>query len=313
MDNIKLSQNFLRNSKTVEELIKLVEIKGDDIILEIGAGKGIITEQLLKKTKKVYAIEPDEKLLTLLAKKFSKEISNNKLILAEKRFQEYFIPSVCTKIFSNIPFQNSTEIITKILNYRPIFIRESYLIVQKEVAIRFGGDDVSQNAFNTMLSVIYRFYFDFQIIQEIPVQEFTPIPNVPIVLLKISRKAHSHKTNKDQSVSEFEKFRDFVAYIFHNSKPNKNCLDKFFTYKQLIKLRNSRNLTVHLAPSNISYENYFFMYKFIVENSKGKLLLAKNAYKKINKESKEIKKIYRTRLDKDWKSKLKNQNQSFRK
>ena len=72
-DNIKLkhSQNFLHNKNLVSELIRESNICKDDIVLEIGGGKGIITEQLIKRCKEVYVIEYDYYLYKKLKNKFN--------------------------------------------------------------------------------------------------------------------------------------------------------------------------------------------------------------------------------------------------
>lgn len=67
----KLGQNFLQNKKIAEEIIEAAEIKKDDIILEVGPGKGILTEKLLAKAGQVIAVEKDPSLVEFLKQKFS--------------------------------------------------------------------------------------------------------------------------------------------------------------------------------------------------------------------------------------------------
>ena len=74
-----LGQNFLKSEIALKEIIKAGEIKADDVILEIGPGKGALTEKLLEKSNYVIAVEKDNNLIELLKEKFSKEISEKKL------------------------------------------------------------------------------------------------------------------------------------------------------------------------------------------------------------------------------------------
>lgn len=62
MRNIKDTQNFLHSKELVRHLIGICNIKLDDVVIEIGPGKGIITNELAHKARKVVAIEFDEEL-----------------------------------------------------------------------------------------------------------------------------------------------------------------------------------------------------------------------------------------------------------
>src|SRR3989344_2716072 len=74
-----LGQNFLKSEKIAQEIAEAGEISSEDIILEVGPGKGILTEKLLGKAKKVIAVEKDEQLVEFLKEKFAREINNGKL------------------------------------------------------------------------------------------------------------------------------------------------------------------------------------------------------------------------------------------
>ena len=69
-NRIKYSQNFLVSNELVRSLIRKSSLSSDDIVFEIGAGEGIITQELLKKSKKVVAFELDRDLLNKLSEKF---------------------------------------------------------------------------------------------------------------------------------------------------------------------------------------------------------------------------------------------------
>ena len=66
-----LGQNFLKSEKIAQEIAEAGEVGFDDIVLEVGPGKGILTAELLKKAKKVIAVEKDESLAGFLKEKFS--------------------------------------------------------------------------------------------------------------------------------------------------------------------------------------------------------------------------------------------------
>ena len=76
-----LGQNFLKSTLALSKIIEAGEIKNDDIVLEIGPGKGVLTAKLLEKSGVVVAIEKDTELFEFLKNKFAQEILDKKLIL----------------------------------------------------------------------------------------------------------------------------------------------------------------------------------------------------------------------------------------
>ncbi|MCC7436533.1 16S rRNA (adenine(1518)-N(6)/adenine(1519)-N(6))-dimethyltransferase, partial [Candidatus Nomurabacteria bacterium] len=69
-----LGQHFLTSQKALSDIVDAGDIHADDLVLEIGPGKGVLTEKLLPLARTVLAIEKDRELVELLKEKFSKEI-----------------------------------------------------------------------------------------------------------------------------------------------------------------------------------------------------------------------------------------------
>ena len=82
-----LGQNFLKSELALKKIVEAGEIKPDDIILEIGPGKGALTKKLLENAKTVIAVEKDHELFRFLQEKFAKEIAEKKIILINYRIQ----------------------------------------------------------------------------------------------------------------------------------------------------------------------------------------------------------------------------------
>ena len=140
-----LGQNFLHDKKILELISQTADIVDKDI-LEIGPGTGNLTSEiLLKKPKKFFVVEKDKQLILLLKKKFKdkifyinddilniseKDLTNNKLI-----------------VFGNLPYNISTEILTKwIINLgSKIWFEKLVLMFQKEVADRIISNHNSSN------------------------------------------------------------------------------------------------------------------------------------------------------------------------
>ena len=213
-----LGQNFLKSEKIAQEIVEAGEVCSDDIVLEVGPGKGILTEELLKKAKKVIAVEKDEQLAEFLKTKFVTEINSGKLeiicgdILDKHQGESLMLPKEY-KIIANIPYYITSHFLRTFLegDTQPSMM---VLMVQKEVAERIAGvkrevkqnfsrftlprsavgSDASQNfasplSFATkesLLSISVKAYGQPEIIRKVPASYFSPSPKVDSAVLKIS-------------------------------------------------------------------------------------------------------------------------------
>lgn len=127
------SQNFLKSSKFVESLVAKANIDKGDLVVEIGPGTGIITKILTKKAGRVIAVELDSRLAINLSSKLKGLFNNVDVVQAD--FLKWQLPQEPFKMFSNIPFNLTTDIIKKLTTGNQL--KESYLIVQDKAAQRF--------------------------------------------------------------------------------------------------------------------------------------------------------------------------------
>ena len=109
---MNFSQNFIKSPQLVSQLIQSSQLSPGDIVVEIGPGKGIITQKLLDFDCQVIAIEKDRHLIADLQYQFSQN-KNFKLINTD--FLLWSLPKTPHKIFSNITFSVTAPIINKIL------------------------------------------------------------------------------------------------------------------------------------------------------------------------------------------------------
>ena len=114
MRNHLLSQHFLKNPRLALILIGHSNLKKRDLVIEIGAGSGVITSALAKRVKNVIAIEPDHQTADKLRANLNKRHITN-VTVVEEDFLDYTLPSEPYKILSNPPFHLSSKIINKLL------------------------------------------------------------------------------------------------------------------------------------------------------------------------------------------------------
>lgn len=284
---IRYSQNFLRDPKLVKKLIDKSSIELCDLVYEIGSGKGIITEQLAKQSAKVIGIEKDKKLYEKLRQKF---IKNNKIEIKYGDFLQYNLPQEKYKIFSNIPFNLTADIIKKITSStNPP--EDTYLIIQKEAAIKFAGSPYGKERQDSLL---LKPWFEMEIIYRFHQTDFYPIPHVDIVLLRIKKRGNP-LVKKDQS----QLYRDFIVYAFNQWKLDlKKALKKIFTYKQFIRLAKDLGFSKTAKPTDLSFEQWLGLFNyFLVGVEQYKKELVCGAEGLLKHQQARLQKIHRTKGD----------------
>lgn len=179
---LKNTQNFLQSKKLVSELIEESNICEDDIVIEIGGGKGIITEQLVKRCRRLYVIEYDYDLYKKLKNKFY-NIRNIEIIHGD--FLGFELPvEYKYKVFSSIPYNITAAILSKLTsNANPP--EEIYIVLQKEAAEKYAGKPYNRES---MQSLLLKPYFNFEIIRDLKRTDFNPVPSVDSVFMRIKKR-----------------------------------------------------------------------------------------------------------------------------
>ena len=181
MRKYQLSQHFFRSPKLALFLIGHSNIKKRDIVLDIGAGSGVITSALAKRCKKVIAIEADHETAEKLRKNMQK-FENVEVV--EKDFMEYELPEGEYKIFANPPFHLSSAILHK-LDEAENPPKAIYLILQKQLALKLLNTD---RHYTSQLGKQLFIHYEPRIRLPLRPDYFTPPPAVPTVLFELKRR-----------------------------------------------------------------------------------------------------------------------------
>lgn len=187
----ELDQHFLKSPKFALMLIGHSNIRKNDIVVEIGAGSGVITTALSKRCKLVYAIEPDRETAEKLRANLKRFGAEN-VIVIEKDFRDVEFPAEPFKVFANPPFRHSAEIFYKLLNLEnqdgkivekgmknpP---KSIYLILQKNLALKLIQTD---RHYTSQLGHILIDSYNTKIRLPLRKTDFTPPPAVDTVLFE---------------------------------------------------------------------------------------------------------------------------------
>ena len=210
--NRNLGQNYLIDRNKRDQIIGYGDIDKDDIVLEIGTGIGTLTIELARKAKKVIAIEQDENICRILAERLKKEKIDNVELINEDALSVNF-PKF-NKIVSNLPYQISSPITFKFLDYD---FDLAILMYQKEFADRMNGEVGSKNY--SRLSAMLYFKCEVETLTHVSAESFIPKPKVDSTVVKL--------TPKDNQIEDidFKTYSNFTKALFqHRNKKIKNAL-----------------------------------------------------------------------------------------
>jgi len=283
MSDISVSQNFLKSKVLVQNLITKTNICSEDTVLEIGAGKGIITEALSHICKQVISIELDEELFENLQIVFA---GNHQITLINEDFLNYKLPQYNYKVFSNIPFNLTSAIVNKLLLSNNS-AESVYLIMQKEAAHRYLG-----NSEGYLLHALLFPFFEMGTLYDFNKQDFDPVPNADTVLF------NAIKRNKPLvDVSDKSDYYDFVSFIINQQKPSlKLRMEKVFTYEQIKRLFSELNLNKESTIKELDVQKLIRMFdvykKYVPDN---KQYLTHKAYENYLSEANSQLKQHRTK------------------
>lgn len=235
-----LGQNFLIDKTALQKMVDTADLKPNDYILEIGPGLGVLTLELAKRSKKVLAIEKDEKMANVLKDILKQQnISNVEIIAANALatpYTKYKILNTRYKVVANLPYYITAPVIRKFLEseQKP---ESMVLMVQKEVGQRICSKPPRMN----LLAVSVQFYAKPEVISFISKKCFWPEPKVDSTIIKLNIK-------KEKSEIDSELFFKIVKAGF--SQPRKQILGNL---SKRLKL-NRDIIAAWLAENNIKPE-----------------------------------------------------------
>ncbi len=187
-------QNFLIDQNILKKIIQTADLKKEDIVLEVGAGFGVLTKELAAGVKKVIAVEQDKKLFAILKKEladFKNIILINNDIFKINTF-DFGLLTFNFKIVANIPYNITSLFLRNFLSQEPK-PKEMTLLVQKEVAQRI----IARPPEMSLLAVSVQYYSQPKIISLVSKNCFWPIPAVDSVILKITGIKESQESDRE--------------------------------------------------------------------------------------------------------------------
>ncbi len=205
-----LGQNFLNSKAIARDIVRASELcthmfdiraiwdgkkEMPKIVLEIGPGKGFLTEELLRSGVRVIGVEKDDRMIPILSEKFAEEIATGQLTLVHDDVLVFIKKHTWReryKVVANIPYY-LTGIILRTFLEASVKPETMILMVQKEVALRIIARDKKES----ILSTAVKAYGIPRIVKKVSARYFTPAPKVDSAILAIENISNKNFSNKD--------------------------------------------------------------------------------------------------------------------
>lgn len=277
------SQSFIRRPELVEELLDLTGIGPNDLVVEIGPGKGVITRELVKRAGRVIAVEKDPRFaegLSLLSTQ-----GDFQLVIGD--FLEWQLPQDKYKVFSNIPFNYTADIVDKLTSSDNLPV-DMYLIVQEAAAHRYAGMPYHKNS---LISILVAIDFSVRILRGIDRNCFEPKPGVSVVLAHFGRRSQPLISERDRQL-----FRDFVVYGYIQwASTVLEAFSKVFTKRQVSIIIKFQKLE-GLKPTELTIDQWMELFdtfcRYVGERKKRHV---RGSEKLLRRQQEKLDKLHRTR------------------
>jgi 16S rRNA A1518/A1519 N6-dimethyltransferase RsmA/KsgA/DIM1 with predicted DNA glycosylase/AP lyase activity len=188
-------QHFLRSSKLAAELVRAAHIQPGDLVLDLGAGTGVLTTPLVRAGARVLAVEIDGDLAEGLRGRYPQ---------VDVRLEDALrvpLPREPFKVVANLPFDGGTTILRRLLD-PVVSLTTADLIVQWSVAEKRAAVWPS-----TQLGVYWGAWFELSVARRLPRGVFAPPPAVDAGLLRIVR--------RDEALVPVADRRGYQAFLAH--------------------------------------------------------------------------------------------------
>lgn len=244
----QFGQNFLTSIPARIEIVEAGELTAMDNVLEIGPGKGFLTQALLESGAHVTALEKDKDLIPLLTETFGNR-KNFELILGDAL--TYDPPAPGYKLIANIPYYITGAILERYLSHtnQPEMM---VVLVQKEVAERVCARDGKES----ILSLSVKAYGEPKLVYRVSRGSFHPIPNVDSAVLQIK---NISRERFDNQYHEQLFFKAVKAGFAHKRKMLLSNLQTSFPERALIPVFEKVGIPTKARAEDLSIDTWILL------------------------------------------------------
>lgn len=250
-----LGQHFLKSEKVLEEIIQVSDVSPEDTVLEVGPGRGALTNYLVRKEpKRLILVEKDHDLISFLQETYGHlsfvEIYEGD-ILTDTRIhlpKEY-------KVIANIPYYISTPILKHFLLKVEDIPTKMTLLVQKE----FAEKVLSEPPYAHAVSVLVQSLMSGVKVCNVPKGAFSPPPQVDSAVLSLTRK----NMDKKSAVKAIK----LAQHCFLQARKKlRNSIDKgILNMNNAIEIKARLTRLMESRPEELAIDDWHFLITIIDE------------------------------------------------
>ncbi len=203
-------QNFLVDGNYINKIIAALNPQIGETIIEIGAGRGALTEKLVASGANIIAVEIEREMIAVLKDEFTGN-GNFQLIEADALkidYSKFQIPNSKLKLVANLPYYISTAILQKLIEQREVF-SEMILMFQREVVERITAE--VGNKERGFLSVLVQNYLEVHKLFDVPPIAFRPSPKVDSAVVRLIPKT-------EIGITDEQMFRKIISSAFRQKR-----------------------------------------------------------------------------------------------
>lgn len=246
-----LGQNFLNDSESIHKMINALELSDSDVVIEVGPGLGVLTEQIAKKLTSpeshLYAVDIDDRFVNKLQQQFAQneniEVLKADILKWLPTFNNFQTKPF--KLLGSLPYYITSPIVHAIIHmeHQPEIC---VLLLQKEVAERIFNKAPDA----TYLSVFVQTFYNVEYLGKVDARKFTPSPKVDSGILKLTKK---------QSPISSEQIRAYSGFLHKGFSNPRKMLNKVFSKEEIEKY----GIDPTLRPQNLEVEKWVAVFKSI--------------------------------------------------
>ncbi len=244
-----LGQNFLKDETVLQKIANSFDTKEDDLVIEVGPGRGALTKYLVEKPSKLICYELDKDLIPLLNK-----YNTNKSKVIHGDFLKEDISNLDKHnnlyLIANVPYYITTPIISKVLDLDET-VKGMTLLVQKEVGLRFASNPGTKDY--GYYTVLLNHFFNVSLLGIVPPSSFYPSPKVDSIIVKFERKDSIDKI-------DIEGFKNFLKDAFQNKRKTLTNNLKKYNKESLLMLLEDINKSSNARAEELSYEELKYLF-----------------------------------------------------
>jgi 23S rRNA (adenine-N6)-dimethyltransferase len=241
-------QHFLRSSRLAAELVSDARVAPGELVVDVGAGTGVLTQALLGARARVVALEADPDLAAGLRRRFD----GRDVLVVEIDARHWPWPPEPFSVVSNLPFAGSRAILASLLRDPESGVRQADVIVQWELAQK---DSAVWPA--TLRGTYWRAWYEVSIAGRLARSAFSPKPSVDAAILRVCRRSRPLVP-----ADEHARYWQFLADAFRSNAALGRALRGHLSPRELRRLASVHGFDDASRPRDLDARQWARLFEF---------------------------------------------------